>query len=129
MLQRSVRVDSNIKNSKMLTDLLMKEKQRIRKMRCGWGRLGREKAQLRDKWSSVYAFQIYAKSVKEATIFDLDPTAERGTRKCRACKMNLICLFSSLEVYIRLYTAYLRLIGHVTSIKYQTAPPRYGQSY
>ena len=81
--EERARLDSNIRDSKMVMVLLMKEKQRGRKVRCGWGKVGREKAQLREKWSSLYAFQIYAKSVKEATVFDLDPRAERGTRKCK----------------------------------------------
>ena len=80
----------------MVMNVVMKEKQMGGKMRCGWGILGREKAQLGDKWSILYAFQKYSKSVKEATMFDLDPRAERGTRKCRACKMDLICLGTSL---------------------------------
>ena len=92
----------------MMIVLGMKEKQRGGKMRCGWGKLGREKAQLRDEWSVLYAFQKYAKSVKEATMFDLDPTAEGGTRDCRACKVNLICLgtssFFSGSIYSFVYS-------------------------
>ena len=87
----------------MVMIVVMKEKQMGGKMRCGWGKLGREKAQLRNKWSILYAFQKYAKSVKETTIFDLDPRAERGTRIVGhlRSKMDLmICLlFFSGSIY------------------------------
>ena len=96
-------LDSKIRDTKMVMIVVMKEKQRGGKMRCGWGKFGKEKAQLRDKWSVLYAFQKHAKIVKEATMFDLDPRAERGTKDCRACKMNLICLGRYLVVLLWKY--------------------------
>ena len=79
--EKRARMDSKIRDTKMVMILVMKEKEGGGKMRCGWGQTRQGEGAIEKQMVKLCLPSKYVqKHKKEATMFDLDPAAERSTR-------------------------------------------------